>query len=107
MWGCEPHSFDAGHVCDSRDQSHKIPVAEYVRIDILPQERDLLESLFGDPASFLYDTLRIAGALTPTSVGDHTEAAEVVAASHDGDPGVHPIVSLGYDVVIGFIFRQV
>src|SRR5262245_30299578 len=105
--GCEPHAFDAGHVCDGRDQSSKIPVVESVRIDVLPQERDLLESPFGDHASFLHDPLWIAGALTPPSVRDLTETAEVVTAYNDGDPSVHSIGSVWYNIVIRFIFRKV
>ena len=104
MWRREPHAFDAWYVRDGCDQSCKIPVAETVRIDVLSQERNLLESLLGDPASFLNDSLWKAGTFTTSSVGDHTEAAEVVAASHDGDPCVHPIVSIRYNIVIGFIF---
>ena len=105
--GGKSHTFDAWHIRDGCDQSCKIPVAESVRIDVLSQECDLLESLLGDPASFLNDSLWIAGTFTSPSVGDHTEAAEVVAASHDGDPGVYPVVSVRYDIVIGFIFRKV
>lgn len=104
MRGGESHAFDAWHVRYGRQQSCKIPVAELVRIDVLPKERDLLESLLGNTASFLDDSFWITGALTPSRVRDHTEAAEIVAASHDGDPGVHPVVSIRYDIVIGFIF---
>src|SRR5580765_8178613 len=105
--GRKSYAFDAGHIRDGCDQSCKIPVAESIRIDVLPQERDLFESLLGNPASFLHDSFWIAGTLPSPSIGDHTEATEVVTASHDGNPGVHPVVSVGYDIVIGFVFRKV
>ena len=99
--------MDTWYVRDRRDEACKIPVTEPVGIDVLPQERDLLRSLFGDPAGLLNDPLRIAGPLPPTSVGNHTETAEVVTASHHGDPGVYPVGPVWYDIMIGLIFRKV
>mgnify|MGYP002140434928 CR=1 FL=1 len=51
--------------------------------------------------------LLAAGALAATRVGYDAETTEIVAASHDGDPGIAAAVALGKDVIVGFVFRQI
>ena len=107
MRGGKPHTLDARYIRHGRDQLRKIPVAEPVGIDVLPQECNLLEPLLSDPLGFLNDPLWIAGTFTASSVGNHTETAEIVTAPHDGDPCVHSVGSVRYHIVIGLIFRQI
>ena len=107
MRGRESHTVDPRHVRDGCDKSCKIPVAESVGIDVLSKEGDLLESLSAIRRASSNDSLWIPGAFTPARIGDHTETAEVVAASHDGDPGVYPVDFGRVRHRVGFIFRKV
>src|ERR1051326_3287527 len=54
----ESYAIYTRHISDGRDQSCEVPVAVSVRIDVLSQQCDLLESLIGDPASLLDDSYR-------------------------------------------------
>src|SRR5574341_52471 len=104
VWGCEAHTLDTRHIGDRCEQPRKVPVAIAVRIDILPEEGHLFESLRGDLFSFSNDPFRISRSFPSSGVGYNAKTTEVVASSHDGNPGIHSPVPFGRDIVIGFIF---
>ena len=80
---------------------------ESVGIDVLAQKRDLLEAFTGDTGGFVENTVRISRPFTPARIGNHTETAEVVAAAHDGDPGVDAWNARGNDVIVCLILGQI
>ena len=70
-----------------------------VRIDVLPQKRDLFISLRDEFSAFRDDILRFAAALPPPDVGNDAVSTEIVAAVHNVDPCVRIAVSLFFTAV--------
>ena len=68
-----------------------------VRIDVLPQKRDLFVSLRDEFSAFRDDILRFAAA--PPDVGNDAVSTEIVAAVHNVDPCVRIAVSLFFTAV--------
>ena len=101
------HAFDARHVGHGQHEFREVPIRESVRIHVLPEQRDLLVAVGGQMFDPPEDALRVARPLAPARVGDDAEAAEVVAAAHDGEPGIHALGAFGKNVIVGFVFREV
>ena len=56
-----------------------------VRVDILPQQRHLLEALGLEVGQFAQNALGLTAALPPAGIGYNTIGAEIIAPPHDGD----------------------
>ena len=95
MAGHEADEKVPGDVVDHADQVGKVHVQTQVPavgVHVLAQKGDLLIPGGHQLLRLGYHVLRPAGPLPPPDVGHHAVGAEVVAAVHDGEPGLHAAV---------------
>jgi hypothetical protein len=86
----EADAFDPGHRADRPEQlAEGGAVAERaaVRVDVLPQGRDLEDALLREYLDLAEDVARAAVLLLAAQRRDDAEGAGVVAADADRDPG--------------------
>ena len=79
-----------------------------VGIYILSQKCDFFKTFIAEEPDFIFDGGSRAAALPAARERDDTEAAHVVTATHNGDPGMQLVLVLpyGYNICVGLIERQ-
>ena len=94
------HEADAKIAGDGVDHADEVgevhPAVEVlpVGVHVLPEQGDVLIARFHKLSRLAQHVLRPAGALPSAHVGHDAVGAEVVAAVHDRQPGLHAAVSL-------------
>src|SRR5690606_14077239 len=80
----------------------------FIRVYVLPQERDFAVPGVEQICCFLNDGLWITASLASTGKGHHTERAHIVATPHDGNERRYAIGIEAHraDVRIGLLARQ-
>ncbi len=96
---------DRVHQADQVCEVHAAAEIFSVGVHILAEEGDVLISGGNELARLGHDVLRPARALASAHVGHHAVGAEIVAAVHDRQPGLHVSVAaagdaLGHDAVV-------
>ena len=78
-----------------------------VGVDVLSQQRHLLDALLGQQADLVLDGRRVPGSFPAARVGYDAESACVVATAHDGhERRVSSLLAHGDDIGVGLLHGQ-
>ena len=78
-----------------------------VGVDVLSQQRHLLDALLGQQADLVLDGRRVPGSFPAARVGYDAESAGVVATPHDGhERRVSSLLAHGDDIGVGLLHGQ-
>ena len=98
------YALNTWHISDRDQQLSKIPCTGSIGIYILPQQGNLSNPLASQTLGFFKNAFRVSGTFSSSGIGDHAERTKIVTPTHNGDPTVHPAISIRNDPGIRFIF---
>src|SRR5690606_17487978 len=103
----ETDAPDPGDASDFAQQAGEVPVAISIRVDGLPEERDLRDPAGDDVADLRENSLGFAVLLVAADVGDDAVGAAVVAASLYGDPRADPRVAMDFEPLVVLVGLEI